>query len=414
MTDIERLADRAKKASREIANLPEEEKNAALRAISAALRASTDVILAANAEDMAAAEKAGTSPAMLDRLKLTASRIEGMADGVDQVAALPDPTGRLLERTVRPNGLVIEKVSVPIGVIGIIYEARPNVTADAAALCFKSGNAVVLRGGKEAVRSSAAIARVMREALALQGIPADCVCFVEDTSRESAKEMMGLVGRLDVLIPRGGAGLIKSVVENSRVPVIETGVGICHVYVEKTADLETAARIIRNAKCSRPSVCNAAECLLVDKEIAGKFLPMAAAALAEYKVELRGDDETCRILPEAKAAAPEDYDTEFLDYILAVKIVSGVDEAIAFIAEHGTGHSEAIVTRDDACAEKFLREVDAAAVYVNASTRFTDGGEFGLGAELGISTQKLHARGPMGLAELTSSKYLIRGTGQIR
>ena len=414
MTDIERLADRAKKASREIANLSEDKKNAALRAISAALRASTDVILAANDEDMAAAEKAGTSPAMLDRLKLTAARIEGMADGVDQVAALPDPTGRLLERTVRPNGLVIEKVSVPIGVVGIIYEARPNVTADAAALCFKSGNAVVLRGGKEAVRSSAAIARVMREALSSQGLPKDCVCFVEDTSRESAKEMMGLVGRLDVLIPRGGAGLIKSVVENSRVPVIETGVGICHVYVEKTADLEMAAQIIKNAKCSRPSVCNAAECLLVDKDIAGKFLPMAAAVLAEYRVELRGDAETCRVLPGAKAASSEDYDTEFLDYILAVKTVSGVDEAIAFIAEHGTGHSEAIVTRDDSCSEKFLCEVDAAAVYVNASTRFTDGGEFGLGAELGISTQKLHARGPMGLAELTSSKYLIRGTGQIR
>ena len=414
MTEMERLADRARGASRVIADLPEEKKNEALRAISAALRASKDVILSANDEDMSAAEKGGISPAMLDRLRLTSERIESMADGVDQVATLPDPTGKLLDRTVRPNGLVIEKVSVPLGVVGIIYEARPNVTADAAALCFKSGNAVLLRGGKEAVRSSGAIARIMRQALEEQGLPADCVCFVEDTSRESAKEMMGLVGRLDVLIPRGGAGLIKSVVENSKVPVIETGVGICHVYVEKTADLEMAANIIRNAKCSRPSVCNAAECLIVDDEIAGKFLPMAAEVLAEYSVKLLGDEKVCAVLPNALPASPKDYDTEFLDYILAIKVVSGPDEAIAFITEHGTGHSEAIVTRDDSVAERFLREVDAAAVYVNASTRFTDGGEFGLGAELGISTQKLHARGPMGLAELTSSKYQIRGAGQIR
>ncbi|MBR5113951.1 MAG: glutamate-5-semialdehyde dehydrogenase [Oscillospiraceae bacterium] len=414
MTEMQLLADRARKASREIANLPEEKKNEALHAISADLRASKDVILKANDEDIAAAEKAGISPAMADRLRLTSDRIESMADGVDQVAALPDPTGKLLSRTVRPNGLVIEKVSVPLGVVGIIYEARPNVTADAGALCFKSGNAVLLRGGKEAVRSSGAIARVMRHALEEQNLPADCICFVEDTSRESAKEMMGLVGRLDVLIPRGGAGLIKSVVENSKVPVIETGVGICHVYVEKTADLEMAANIIKNAKCSRPSVCNAAECLLVDEEIAGKFLPMAAEAMAEYSVKLLGDEKACAVLPNAVPAAPEDFDTEFLDYILAIKVVSGPDEAIAFIAEHGTGHSEAVVTRDESVAERFLREVDAAAVYVNASTRFTDGGEFGLGAELGISTQKLHARGPMGLAELTSSKYRIRGTGQIR
>ncbi len=414
MTELEKLADRARKASRETAGLAEDKKNAALHAVSAALRASTNVILDANAEDMAVAEKSGMSPAMLDRLKLTAERIESMAEGVDQVAALPDPTGKLLGRTVRPNGLVIEKVSVPLGVVGIIYEARPNVTADAAALCFKSRNAVLLRGGKEAVRSGGAIARVMRAALEQQGLPADCICFVEDTSRESAKEMMGLVGRLDVLIPRGGAGLIRSVVENSKVPVIETGVGICHVYVEKSADLEMAANIIRNAKCSRPSVCNAAECLIVDEDIAEAFLPMAAEALKEYGVQLRGDEKTCSILPEAVPASASDFDTEFLDYILAVKTVSGPDEAISFITEHGTGHSEAIVTRDDAAAEKFLRKVDAAAVYVNASTRFTDGGEFGLGAELGISTQKLHARGPMGLAELTSSKYIIRGTGQIR
>ncbi len=414
MTELEKLADRARKASREIAGLTEEKKNSALRAVSDALRASAQEILAANAEDMAAAERSGMSPAMLDRLKLTQERIESMADGMDQVADLPDPTGKVLGRTVRPNGLVIEKVSVPLGVVGIIYEARPNVTADAAALCFKSGNAVLLRGGKEAVRSGAAISRVMRAALDRQGIPADCICFVEDTTRESAKEMMGLVGRLDVLIPRGGAGLIRSVVENSRVPVIETGVGICHVYVEKTADLGMAASIIRNAKCSRPSVCNAAECLIVDECIAQEFLPMAAAALKDYGVQIRGDGKTCSVLPEAVPASAQDFDTEFLDYILAVRTVPGPDEAMEFIAQHGTGHSEAIVTRDEAVADRFLRRVDAAAVYVNASTRFTDGGEFGLGAELGISTQKLHARGPMGLAELTSTKYMIRGTGQIR
>ncbi|MCR5648815.1 MAG: glutamate-5-semialdehyde dehydrogenase [Oscillospiraceae bacterium] len=414
MTELEKLADRARKASREIAGLTEEKKNSALRAVSDALRASAQEILAANAEDMAAAERSGMSPAMLDRLKLTPERIESMADGMDQVADLPDPTGKVLGRTVRPNGLVIEKVSVPLGVVGIIYEARPNVTADAAALCFKSGNAVLLRGGKEAVRSGAAISSVMRAALDRQGIPADCICFVEDTTRESAKEMMGLVGRLDVLIPRGGAGLIRSVVENSRVPVIETGVGICHVYVEKTADLGMAASIIRNAKCSRPSVCNAAECLIVDECIAQEFLPMAAAAMKDCGVQIRGDGKTCSVLPEAVPASAQDYDTEFLDYILAVRTVPGPDEAMEFIAQHGTGHSEAIVTRDEAVADRFLRRVDAAAVYVNASTRFTDGGEFGLGAELGISTQKLHARGPMGLAELTSTKYMIRGTGQIR
>ncbi len=415
MTEFEKLADRARKASREIADLPEEKKNAALRAVSAALRASAQEIIAANAEDMAAAEKSGMSPAMLDRLKLTSERIEGMADGVDQVAALPDPTGKLLERTVRPNGLVIEKVSVPLGVVGIIYEARPNVTADAAALCFKSGNAVLLRGGKEAVRSGGAISRVMRAALEEQGLPADCICFVEDTTRESAKEMMGLVGKLDVLIPRGGAGLISAVVKNATVPTIETGTGNCHAFVDASADLDMAADIIFNAKTSRPSVCNALETALVHADVAEKFLPLMKAKLDEKNVELRGCERARAILGGCvKPASESDWANEFLDYILAVKVVADIDEALAHIARYSTGHSEAIITENAENAARFLREVDAAAVYVNASTRFTDGGEFGYGAEIGISTQKLHARGPMGVDCLTTYKYLIEGDGQVR
>ena len=301
-----------------------------------------------------------------------------------------------------------------LGVIGIIYEARPNVTVDAAALCLKSGNAVILRGGKEAFRSNKAFVAVLRDALESAGLPRDCVALVEDTSRESANELMNLTDYLDVLIPRGGAGLIQSVVKNARVPVIQTGVGVCHVYVHEGADLDMAARILHNAKTSRPSVCNAAECLLVDRAVAATFLPMAQARLAEKRVEFRGCPETCAILPDAVPATAEDWDTEYGDYILAVKVVEDQDEATDFIAAHGTGHSEAIVTADYFAAQRFLDEVDAAAVYVNASTRFTDGFEFGLGAEIGISTQKMHARGPMGLEELTSSKYIIYGTGQVR
>ena len=315
----------------------------------------------------------------------------------------------------RPNGLVIGRRRVPLGVIGIIYEARPNVTVDAAALCLKSGNPVILRGGKEAFRSNQAFVSAMRDALEETGLPRDCVALVADTSRESARELMGLTEYLDVLIPRGGAGLIRSVVENARVPVIETGVGVCHVYVHEGADPDMAARIIFNAKTSRPSVCNAAECLLVDRGIARDFLPMAWQLLQTKNVQLRGCPETRAILGDVVVPAQEaDWDTEFGDYILAVKVVGGFDEAVDFIAQHGTGHSEAIVTENYSAAQRFLDVVDAAAVYVNASTRFTDGFEFGLGAEIGISTQKMHARGPMGLEELTSSKYVIYGTGQVR
>ncbi len=415
MTELEKLASRAQKASRQLACCAPERKNAALRAIAEALRSNCAGILKANDADMARAAANGTKPSMLDRLKLTEERIAGIADGVLQVAALDDPTGRIVSRTERPNGLVIEKVTVPLGVIGIIYEARPNVTADAAVLCLKAGSAVVLRGGSEAVNSSRAIADVMRAAIASEGLPEDAICFVDDTSRDIARGMMELKGYIDVLVPRGGAGLIRTVVENAKVPVIETGVGICHIYVEKTGDLVMASEIIKNAKCSRPSVCNAAECLIVDEAVAREFLPLAAAKLDEYSVEIRADEKASAVLGErAIPASDADFDTEFLDYVLAVKVVSGVSEAIDFINEHGTRHSEAIVTRDENAAARFLNEVDAAAVYVNASTRFTDGGEFGLGAELGISTQKLHARGPMGLEQLTSTKYLVRGNGQIR
>ena len=354
-------------------------------------------------------------PALLDRLALDEGRVAGIVDGVRQVKALPDPIGQTVKMGVRPNGLTIGKRRVPLGVIGIIYEARPNVTVDAAALCLKSGNAVILRGGKEAFHSSSAMVAVMRDALEEAGLPRDCVALVNDTSRESAQELMNLTGYLDVLIPRGGAGLIRSVVEHARVPVIQTGVGVCHIYVDGEADLDMAARILFNAKCSRPSVCNAAECVLVDRSVAADFLPMAWELLRTKQVEVRGCDETRAILGDwVRPAVAEDWDTEFGDYILACKVVSGVEEAMDFIAAHGTGHSEAIVTNNYFTAQRFLDEVDAAAVYVNASTRFTDGGEFGLGAEIGISTQKMHARGPMGLEELTSSKYVIYGTGQTR
>ena len=415
MTQLEMQGLAAKNASRVLSIAGTAKKNAALEAIASALEARREEILAANQEDMTAAKAAGMRLSLQNRLALDGSRIAGIVDGVRQVAALPDPIGEITKMSTRPNGLVIGKRRVPLGVIGIIYEARPNVTVDAAALCLKSGNAVILRGGKEAFRSNQAFVAVMRDALEGAGLPRDCVALVTDTSRESATELMGLTEYLDVLIPRGGAGLIRSVVENARVPVIETGVGVCHVYVHEGADLDMAARIIHNAKTSRPSVCNAAECLLVDRGIARDFLPMAWQLLQTKDVELRGCPETRAILGDfVKPASEADWDTEFGDYILAVKVVGGFDEATDFIAAHGSGHSEAIVTNDYNAAQRFLDVVDAAAVYVNASTRFTDGFEFGLGAEIGISTQKMHARGPMGLEELTSSKFIIYGTGQVR
>ena len=415
MTALQQQGAAAKAATYVLATAGTAKKNEALAAIADILAERQAEWLAANAEDVAAAKEAGMRSAMLDRLTLTPERVAGIVDGVRQVAALPDPIGQVVKMETRPNGLTIGKRRVPLGVIGIIYEARPNVTVDAAALCLKSGNTVILRGGKEAFQSNLAFVSIMRDALESVGLPRDCVALVTDTSRESATELMNLTEYLDVLIPRGGAGLIKSVVENARVPVIQTGVGVCHVYVHGEADLDMAARIIHNAKTSRPSVCNAAECLLVDRAIAKEFLPMAWQLLQTKNVELRGCPETRAILGDfVKPAEDADWDTEFGDYILAVKVVSGFDEAVDFIAAHGTGHSEAIVTGDYFAAQRFLDVVDAAAVYVNASTRFTDGFEFGLGAEIGISTQKMHARGPMGLEELTSSKYVIYGTGQIR
>ena len=415
MTQLEMQGLAAKNAGRVLSIAGTARKNAALEAIAQAIEARQAEILAANQADMEAARAANMRPALQDRLALDEKRIAGVVDGVRQVAALPDPIGVVTQMATRPNGLVIGKRRVPLGVIGIIYEARPNVTVDAAALCLKSGNAVILRGGKEAFHSNQAFVAVMRDALESAGLPRDCVALVTDTTRQSAAELMNLTEYLDVLIPRGGAGLIQSVVQNAKVPVIETGVGVCHVYVHREADLDMAANIIFNAKTSRPSVCNAAECLLVDRAVAETFLPMANALLQTKQVELRGCPETRAILGDfVKPASEADWDTEFGDYILAVKVVSGFEEAVGFINTHGSGHSEAIVTNNYFAAQQFLDQVDAAAVYVNASTRFTDGNEFGLGAEIGISTQKMHARGPMGLEELTSSKFIIYGTGQVR
>ena len=415
MTILETQGLAARHAERVLAVAGTAQKNRALEAMARALKERESAILAENQKDLAAARESGMKASLLDRLALSPQRIDGIVEGVRQVAALPDPIGCVTRMEKRPNGLVIGKRRVPLGVIGIIYEARPNVTVDAAALCLKSGNAVILRGGKEAFRSNKAFVAVMRDALEAAGLPRDCVALVEDTSRASAQELMGLTGYLDVLIPRGGAGLIRTVVENARVPVIETGVGVCHVYVDEEADLDMGARIIYNAKTSRPSVCNAAECLLVHAQAAEAFLPKAKALLDQKNVELRGCPRTCAILGEGVQPACEaDWDTEFGDYILAVKVVEDAGEAIDFINAHGSGHSEAIVTNNYFTAQRFLYQVDAAAVYVNASTRFTDGFEFGLGAEIGISTQKMHARGPMGLEELTSSKYIVYGTGQLR
>ena len=414
MTALETQGLAAKCAARVLAVAGAAEKHAALEAIAQALCLHQDAILAENQKDLDAARAGGMKQSLLDRLALSPQRIAGIVEGVRQVAALPDPVGEVTRMTRRPNGLIIGKRRVPLGVIGIIYEARPNVTVDAAALCLKSGNAVILRGGKEAFRSNQAVVKVLREALAEGGLPADCVQLVEDTSRQSAQELMALTEYLDVLIPRGGAGLIRSVKENARVPVIETGVGNCHVYVDKDADLDMAANIIYNAKCSRPSVCNAIETILVHQNVAEEALPLIQARLDEKQVELRGCEKAQAILPGIPPATEEDWATEYLDYILAVKVVASLEEALEHIARYSTGHSECIVTENYTAAQRFLNEVDAAAVYVNASTRFTDGGQFGLGAEIGISTQKLHARGPMGLEQLVSTKFLIRGSGQVR
>lgn len=390
-------------------------KDKALRTIAEILEQNEKTLLAANAVDLADAKQNDMRPALLDRLALNHDRIAGMAQGAREVAAQEDPIGQVIEGGVRPNGLEIRRVRVPLGVIGIIFEARPNVAADAAALCLKAGNAVILRGGKEAIHSNHACVELMRTAVESAGLPRDSIQLVEDTSRASATGMMEMTGYLDVLIPRGGHGLIQSVVKNARVPVIQTGAGNCHVYVDDSADIEMAANIIDNAKTSRPSVCNAIETILIHKNIAKKALPVIGARLAEKNVELRGCPITREILGEqVKPATEEDWATEYDDYILAVKVVDSMDDALQHIAKYSTGHSECIVTSSYTNARRFQQEVDSAAVYVNASTRFTDGGEFGLGAEIGISTQKLHARGPMGVNQLTSSKFLVMGNGQVR
>lgn len=415
MTALEKQGKAAKEAARILSVAKEGKKNEALEAIAKALLANVDDILAANAKDLEAAKANGMSVSMQDRLALSEARIAGIAKGVREVMALPDPIGETVRETVRPNGLRIGRRRVPLGVIGIIYEARPNVTVDAAVLCLKSGNTTILRGGKEAFHSNQALTEIMRKALTEAGLPADCVSLVQDTSRESANELMNLTQYLDVLIPRGGRGLIRAVTSNARVPVIRTGEGVCHTYIDKDADLAMGVEIAYNAKCSRPSVCNAMECILVHSAVAEKFLPAMAERMADKSVEFRGDERACAILGEkAVPAAEEDWDSEYGDYILAVKVVDSVEEAIDFCNLHGTGHSEAIISDSYTAGQKFVDEVDAAAVYVNASTRFTDGGEFGLGAEIGISTQKMHARGPMGLEELTSTKFVVMGSGQVR
>lgn len=411
---LEEIGKKAKQAARALCLATTEQKNDALLAMAEALTARQDTILIANASDLQAGREAGLSQALLDRLLLTPQRIEAMADGLRQVAALPDPVGRILSDTARPNGLHLVKVAVPMGVIAVIYEARPNVTADSAALCLKSGNAIILRGGKEAIGSNMAVCQVMREALTATAISPDAVQLVTDTTHESANALMHLNEYVDVLIPRGGRRLIHTVVETATVPVIETGAGVCHIYVDKAADISMAAQIVCNAKTSRPSVCNAAECMLIHRDIASRALPEIARLLLEKQVQIRGDDTVCRLVPEAVPATEDDWGREYGDYIIAAKVVDSMEQAMEHIYRYSTGHSECIVTQDAQAAEEFLNGVDAAAVYHNASTRFTDGGEFGLGAEIGISTQKLHARGPLGLNELTSMKYKIYGSGQIR
>lgn len=411
---LTKICEAAKIAQRQLAVASTAVKNSALEAIAKALVENSEYIIEQNKIDLENA-KGVIKDSMLDRLMLDEKRIKGIADAISTVIALDDPVGKTEYGTVRPNGLEILKKKVPLGVIGIIFEARPNVTVDAAVLCLKSGNAAILRGGKEAIRSNIALAKIMREAIASVGLAPDCINLIEDTSRETSNAMMKANGLIDVLIPRGGAGLIKSVVQNATVPVIETGLGNCHVFVDESADLKMAIDILYNAKCSRPSVCNAAETLLVHSAVAEKFLPRAYEKLAEKSVEIRGDDIVKKILGDVVIpATDEDFATEFDDYIISIGVVDSLDEAIAHIRKYTTGHSEAIVTNSYENQKKFVEEIDAAAVYVNASTRFTDGGEFGLGAEIGISTQKLHTRGPMGLNDLTTVKYVVLGNGQIR
>ena len=416
MKTTQEILSAAKNAVPQLLTLSSEEKNNALLAMADALEQATAEILAANALDMEAA-RGHISEVMLDRLALTEGRIADMAKGIREVVALPDPVGRVIAENTLPNGLQVQRISVPMGVIAIIYESRPNVTSDAAALALKAGSACVLRGGKEAYRSAHAIVTALQRGLAAVGLPETAVNLIEDTTRQSATDMMQAVGYIDLLIPRGGAGLIRSCVENALVPCIQTGTGICHIYVDDSADLEKALNIIENAKMSRPSVCNAAEVCLVHKDVAAEFLPKLKARLTDPKhphpAQLRLDERALAII-DGVAATEEDFDTEFLDYVLAVKVVDSTADAIAHIGAHSTHHSDAIITENDTAAQLFTRLVDSAAVYVNASTRFTDGGQFGLGCEMGISTQKLHARGPMGLEELTTYKYVVKGSGQIR
>lgn len=412
--DLELLCGSAAAVKYQVQAVPTEKKNQVLRRCAQALISRGEEILDANEKDMQKAGEKGMPQGLQDRLRLTEQRIRAMAQGLEQIAALPDPVGEVMEQFDRPNGLHIEKCRVPIGVIGIIYEARPNVTADAFGLCFKTGNVVILKGGSDAFSSNRKIVEILRAVLKENGIPEDALAMIEDTDRKTAAAFMKMNKYVNLLIPRGGAGLIRSVVENSTIPVIETGTGNCHIYVDEDADINMAVSVIFNAKTQRIGVCNACESLVVHDRIKDALLPRLAAKLREKDVEIRGDEQVCKILPESRPATEEDYGTEYLDYILSIKTVTDIGEAIAHINRYNTGHSEAIITKNKEHGERFLREVDAACVYVNASTRFTDGFEFGFGAEIGISTQMLHARGPMGLKELTSYKYRIYGNGQIR
>lgn len=414
MRTLTEIGESAKIAKRALAKLTTDEKNNILLKAAEALKNNYAEILKANEIDLENGEKNGLKPSIMDRLALSKDRIYAMADGLEQIAKLPDPIGEILNMKTLPNGLIVGQKRVPMGVIGIIYEARPNVTSDAFGLCLKAGSAVILRGGKEAINSNIATINVFKNAIKELNVDENIVQLVEDTSRESANEMMKMNGYIDVLIPRGGAGLIQAVVQNSTVPVIETGVGNCHIFVDESADINKAVNIIVNAKAQRPGVCNAAETMLVHKNIANEFLPISIRALREKNVEIRGDKAVKAIVNDVVDATDEDWATEYLDYILAVKIVDNIDDAIDHITKYSTGHSECIVSENYTNTQRFLQEIDSAAVYVNASTRFTDGNEFGFGAEIGISTQKLHARGPMGLKELTTTKYLIYGNGQIR
>ncbi len=414
MTQAQLLGQRAKQAEKTLATASTELKNKALENMAQELISAASEVLSANAEDMKNARANGVAQVMLDRLLLTEDRIVGMAKGITDIVSLPDPIGVTLSEIKRPNGMTVKKITVPLGVIAVIYEARPNVTSDAAALCLKSGNAVILRGGKEAINSSKAIVKALRLGLEKTGLDENCISLITDTSRDSATELMRMNEYIDVLIPRGGAGLIRSCVENSTVPVIETGTGNCHIYIDKDADIQMAADIVHNAKTSRPSVCNSAESLVIHKDIIKEALPIIKKRLDEKNVELRGDDTARASADGILPATEDDWGREYLDYIMSVKTVESLDEAIEHISKYSTGHSECIVTENEAAAEEFLKRIDSAAVYHNVSTRFTDGGEFGFGAEIGISTQKLHARGPLGLPQLTSFKYIICGNGQIR